>query len=1659
VTNGETFFKTIFFLTMATNNDITTLPPACVSALECAEIYALYESKPQRPVFSFCPMTKTQAKLAKMNFYSCPCDLCTVERITKKQEEMIRKILKTVELRNNKCYKVGSVGMREMDAIAYASKKFAFSPQDMLDTFCELYLRAAKRLLKEPFVPIFDSYGDDSVYLQSPSFVKMLEREIRTVQPRCYQIFALERERKILQHGKIRNEKEYLVGIEPNPGPEMLIRYLKNMEKMDECVSTRKRLTSVSKVLTSLEKKRQKQKDIEIKKKRNTKLEIRAQGLFDGFMKMDESTKNFIENVCDRFISQTKEIQITHKVQFDFFDKFEAVFEYFSGISETVKNMFISFCKLVAYFVNPAILSALEMFTFEQFHDAQEQVVPQMELPLQAFLMAIYTKHLCGIVLEGDWANFSSRLFQIKNEAGKTKTTFEIVKAVLHEVADFLYETAGVKIPLLYKEDELMNDLQFEAKMIWKQYTSGAIDDYNFAERVSVFTNEIENLLYERRKTVTPEQKEKLQYLLKKFTPVMQYCTRYVNPNNGPRIEPLAILIGGPTGVGKSTFTVPFLLALMSRILPEEKKKQFFENHNDFLFFRANENEFWDGYKMRNVAIVYDDFGQMKDSVGAPSADAFEIIRLKNTAPYHLHFAAIEDKQRNYAVPKIIFATTNLHKLQFEGITCSEAVARRFDCGYIQVPKLEFSKNTQGIFWERRLDIEKVRAVYPEVTDDPSSFVALEVAEFIPWDFSTGKQIENAKVLGFWELLDLCEKKFHEVNSKGDKMLQFHKFLKENPRIVPQMNFPDFSQVLGNMKESIQQISEGKLKFLGKIDLNDKAKAALIAFSTVAASLVAFSFAFGSSDTLKQGSYEKIEVRKDNIQRHQKTRGRFVPRTNKAASKVQGAVVVQSGDTKMSPYLKLLKRNMYKISDMDGTKDYGWATFVFDRTFIIPRHFLLVLDSVASQCSDEETVPVCFKNPFTGIKNIVIDWKRDLELYDYCHEEKYDYVFLTISESKCRLHANITDMFVDDSSLRDGDRFKANLVVQRDDMNLFFSPDVKISLNDKYEYESGVVDENHKPILVSSRIISYAAPTEIGDCGSILLSMDSRFARPTILGIHTAALSNSGRTRLAIGSTVFKQHVQLLKSQLKPFFQEEKLEVDDSKMERFNALRLAEQPRIPDKTKIEKSDLCDELWETTTQPAHLKTFTSSQGEKINPALKARAGYAHDEVLVDSEILDHVVDLVSNSVLQKNMPVPWEPRVFSFEEAVSGVDGVDFVDAINRSSSPGYPYVLNNKAKGKSFWFGSEGKIDFSSPEALQVRGKVVQIISSAACGVRHENIYVDYLKDERRPIAKVDLGKTRQFMACGMDYLIAVKMYFGDYIRHICQNRIANGVAVGINPYEEWDTLAQHLLGGREKEVTAGDYKGYDGKIPVPVGYGVLKTVEDFYYNSTDNDRKIRSVLFLDIVNSLHLSEGKVYEFVGGNPSGQPFTSIFNSVANLIMLSYLGCVNALESGSSPAEFDQVYMRTRMSVFGDDNIIAYLPIDRHIFGQQALEKNAVRLLGMDYTDEAKSGKIFEFRRLHEVSFLKRGFRPEPSGYTCPLDLQVLKETLQWQKNNSTIGEMKLRIECVCAEFSRHGKEVFDEHVPLIARASVKKYDYMPFNANYHKARASGDSLAI
>lgn len=1644
-------------------------------------------NKPQATACSVIAEIKCQ----KTFFRSCSCLLCRF----KEEKKIYEKTLK--QKKNfliNKNFLNPEIGLFSMAHAKNISRHVGgITAKDLYKQVCVAMLLMIE-CLEEDLYQSYTVFEEDVIAGTSISpYLSELRSVLRgsfsAYRVYCYNHVIATNRCLLLAH-KILNQEHFdredLVGIEHNPGPDMLIKFLKNLEREEMLprASAQKRGYNKSKILENKQKKIIKQKQQKIYNARDLKYRPEQQDvLFDILIDfidhfgvkyapegiftvgLDNQSTERLEEMVSKLGGYLSNITLTH--DFGIKSLCDKLMQFFLGIHEATKsfwNVFVGVFKVVVSFLDKAKASLILSFFGETFVDAVS-FIPEEGLPWSGLYALWYANHFKEAISEWDWLKFTNIVHEIRKGATSSKNSLEILKLLFKEVSDLVCSIAGIENPLFKEEDIDILRIQEESKKLHKEFRDGLINEYNFSERVWLLQADIEDLLYEKRKTVDHSVKEKLQYMLKKIDPLTKYVARFANPNNGPRIEPIAILLAGPTGVGKTTITVPFLLALLGNILPDDKKAEFMKNHNDFIFFRANENEFWDGYKMRNVAIVYDDFGQQKDVVGNPSADAFEIIRLKNTAPYHLHFAALEDKQRNYAVPKLIYATTNLQRLRFESLTNSEAVARRFELSYVQVPKLQYCRGNPTDVWSRRLDLDKIREEFPYVPTDCTTYAALDVIEFIPWDFIQGKQKEGP-ALTFNQLLKKAIELHEHNTTKGDVMLKFHQHMKT---FRPEMFEDVFDKTVYLQK--LNDACEGMYSYCGikyvsareyfnKLCQADKDAWTKFAQVGLLSATFFYSFKavanFFSVDTDAEGysgnsstgtKVMKPSLIKEKLSSKKGEKRKQTPkRSNHATDRLKiKNFISEASDPSFDPYMSLLKRNLYRIRH--GGNMLGWALFIKGRTFVVPRHF-----DYSIMASIDENYKVEFINPIAGTVSISFDWSDEsMTMYDE-HEEKkdpYDYIYFTLPKFACRQHANISDMFATSNRFKKDDYFSSQLVCVRGESIVFQTPEVSIKGEEIYQW---------REMGIRSRDLMYSCSTAPGDCGSPLVSIDPRLMRPTILGIHVAGtVGGWSSKKTCLGVSLFKEEVLNAIS-----FDDSVIEVENFRIEScdvvegFNTLTNDKQPRVPVQTKLEPSELQGKLWEVTTAPAMLRRFTNSDGEHKDPWAIARSNYSHNEVSISFESLEQIFPIVCNLVLKDRNSKPWEPRVLTFDEAVSGVAGVDFVEGINRSTSPGYPYVLDNKKKGKQAWFGSEGEYDLHSEAAIALRRKVTAFIEDAKSGIRNRHVFIDYLKDERRPIAKVQAGKTRQFMSCGMDLLVLYKMYFGDFIRSICANRVINGIAVGINPFEEWDTLAAYLHYDSTTVFTAGDYSKFDAKIPVPIGYQVLRCIEMFYSSATDEEIRIRRVLFEEIINSQHISGGLVYEFVGGNPSGQPMTAVFNSIANLFMLAYAGFINWVESDITDS-FKTVFNTTRFTTFGDDNVIGYLPKYENVFGQQVLERTIPIHLGMDYTNESKDGTIKNARSLTEVTFLKRSFRFEGIKWYCPLDLSVIKETLNWKRKDLSRNDMFLRIECVLAELAQHGKSVFEQMSPKIVKAAFDTYNYVPANAVFLNALRSEHAL--
>jgi hypothetical protein len=385
-------------------------------------------------------------------------------------------------------------------------------------------------------------------------------------------------------------------------------------------------------------------------------------------------------------------------------------------------------------------------------------------------------------------------------------------------------------------------------------------------------------------------------------------------------------------------------------------------------------------------------------------------------------------------------------------------------------------------------------------------------------------------------------------------------------------------------------------------------------------------------------------------------------------------------------------------------------------------------------------------------------------------------------------------------------------------------------------------------------------------------------------------------------------------------------------------------------------------------------------------------------------------------------------IFSKEEAVLGVEGLK-IKSIARSTSAGYPYVLTTKA-GKKDFFGSSGDFSFDSEECKSLFERVDHIVDSAKRGERLAHVFVDFLKDETRPHAKVDAGATRVISGAPLDYVVAFRMYFGAFMASMFRHHTKSGMCPGINPFSEWWQLASRLSTHGDK-CFDGDFKRFDSSEQPYIHYAILDFVNRWYDDGEEN-AQIRAVLWLDLVHSRHLGgDGRdqchLYQWNKSLPSGHPFTTPVNSLYSLITLTACYCK---ATGDYANMWDHVYIAT----FGDDNIVNVDDATSEVFNQVTVAQHMDEQFGLTYTAGSKGAELKPYTTLDECTFLKRRFVRDDlgaGGWVAPLDPASFLFVSYYYKNHKDLqGEIKHNLENMLGELSLHSVEMWDKYFPTV-----------------------------
>lgn len=674
---------------------------------------------------------------------------------------------------------------------------------------------------------------------------------------------------------------------------------------------------------------------------------------------------------------------------------------------------------------------------------------------------------------------------------------------------------------------------------------------------------------------------------------------------------------------------------------------------------------------------------------------------------------------------------------------------------------------------------------------------------------------------------------------------------------------------------------------------------------------------------------------------------------------------------------------------------------------------------------------------------LVASWLPLEALHVVNNKTCYERDLIMFAIPTMRMHRDITNNFITEEELCRTTSCPSLFLGLREDLQQI---PVAVAIHaDNFSVQQRVLQYNTKTKkVVLDGHLSYAAPILKGDCGGLIVA-DHNAVQKKIFGIHLAGYEKRG---LGYGCTITSELIT-------------------NALNGFDSAYLIAKGTIPNLTPIvacdvvfidQKQDYCVAPTPNTLPteytvegtvpfrvaivdsaitkspihgmveadgeklgphkfPAKLKVFSDGE-KKVYPLELALEKNATPNVYIPESLVKESVEEVFSKFQGAHKTLG--KRVLTNLEAAQGIEGI--FAGVDRSKSAGYPKSQQKDyGQGKYKDLGRDNEWFISD----DLEAEIAFIESEARANRRVEAIFIETLKDERRPPDRVKEGKTRLFSASPLAFLIVFRKYFMPFITHVMNERIKNGVAVGMNVYQEWEQLV-HFMQSKGTRVTASDFKSFDASLQRFVLWCIGENIIE-WFDDAENET-IRRVIWSHITDAAHIVRNFVFYWSHGLPSGNPITAIVNSIYVLSAKRMAWKITV------PAELRYAFDTHIYSIaYGDDNMDNMSDLAIQYFNHDAQAK-AFAKLGMTLTSEDKDANTKPTRLITEVTFLKRSFVHEQGRWICPIDKLTIEDMVHWVRKNATTNEtFPMIVSSAFREASLHPKSYYDKYTNAVVRA--------------------------
>lgn len=1115
-----------------------------------------------------------------------------------------------------------------------------------------------------------------------------------------------------------------------------------------------------------------------------------------------------------------------------------------------------------------------------------------------------------------------------------------------------------------------------------------------------------------------------------------------VSARNNFRFEPVAAFLYGKPGVGKTLMAVPFVTAilLMSGLVetpctPDDVTRE---------MWQKGTSEYWQGYD-RQKAIIMDDAFQNRAFQGDKDNDYFNMIKMCGSFSMPLNFADLASKGKIFFASKFIFGSTNLSSIASESrivIQEPEAVARRINYGYELFVHDEWQLDGKLDYARFRREWDKCVSELTPGADPLTAF---------PWyiwyvrehDFirgsTNGESVPLAQaIVSICDNLRLRMSTHETTRSNLNAMITAFSVETQSGRSL--MDF--HQQALGCIWKKIRLAGLAGRKEL--IEDSNCVQRLLKVAVFAAGTFVAFKL----TEAVLCGLCKLFSG----------VKGAPVLNSNRPLTRalpVKHDVRLQSGNTRT--VVDNIYANTYKMYVKGNRRVIGQVLFLTGELAVQPQHYTEHFQRMLSDGEMDGSDILILRNSMNEQHVIQLTLDQYMS-FKRLTDRDNDVEFIKFGS--VRAHRAILHSLVTESDLRfvSGNPVHLNIceiddrvkVLDVSTRRIWRMPGVKIGARLPTFGADRRMD----------RYFKYPCTTTPGDCGAPLTLEDSRmFGGRCLLGIHCAAdLSNNYGfsnvlTRERVNEAV--SFFGIVEDRFEEDLKSRGVELQNGdempfeNMGSFLPIGTVSKPvTICPRSKFYKTHLYDSLGVYEQYPAILAPIRK-QGLIVWPMCNAVKPYSSPLLELDLPALDDAVHTAFKPFVETTWDITRD--CYTFEEAIIGIPQEKF-RSIPRNTAAGFPYVYDVTG-GKRDFFGADGDYDLSTPMSIALRARVDHVLSEARQGRRLSHVFVDFLKDELRPIAKIESVSTRLISSAPLDYVVAWRMLFGRFSSAMMRKNVYTGMAPGICCYSDWPRIAEHLS-KHGKHVFDGDFKAFDSSEQPSVHNAILEHI-NHWYNDSEENQLARRVLWMDLIHSRHIggrgdNQCHIYQWNHSLPSGHPFTTIVNSLYSLVALIY--CYFELTGDRR-----NFWLHVAPLTYGDDNVCNVDDEKIGVFNQVTVSSSMERNFGMVYTSGRKDEGLKPFSSLDNVTFLKREFFDDNGRSLCPLDLSSFLFTHYWCKNKKMESEILISVlENALEELSLHPSSVWDEHAHSIAKLLREEFGR---ETNVSLKRQSYQSLVL